>query len=132
MRTARAALVILALAAMAFALAARRGPSANVEIERQPPPLAEPSAEPTAASVAVKVPRSTEAELERGMRRAFGGVVQPARTHPGLVGDFNGDGAEDLAMVGIHSRQGVADPETRCRLRIQPRFWRYFGSPGFP
>jgi hypothetical protein len=98
-KTARAALVILSLTAMAFALAARRGPSGSVEIERQPPPLAEPSAEPTAASFVVKVPRSTEAELERGMRRAFGAVVQPARTHPGLVGDFNGDGAEDLAMA---------------------------------
>lgn len=99
MRSARAALVILALAAMAFALAARRGPSGNVEVERQPPPATEPPpAAPNPASFEVKVPRPAEAEVERGVRRAFGEVVRPAGARPGLVGDFNGDGVEDVAM----------------------------------
>jgi hypothetical protein len=99
-RTARAALVILALAAMAFALAARRGPYGSVEVQPQPPP-AERSAEPTptSGSFEVKLPPPTEAEVEGGLRRAFGESVRPA-TKPRncIVGDFNGDGAEDVAM----------------------------------
>ena len=95
MRTARAALVILALAAMAFAFAARRGPQGSAEDRPQPGP----AGEPTPASFGVKLPPPTEAELEGGLRRAFGEAVRPAAKPPRcIVGDFNGDGAEDVAM----------------------------------
>jgi hypothetical protein len=84
---------------MAFALAARRGPSGSVEVQPQPPPAAERlPAEATPAPFEVKDPSPTEAELERGVRRAFGEAVRPAKARPGLVGDFNGDGVEDVAM----------------------------------
>ncbi len=94
LRTARAALVILAPAAMAFALAARRGPQGSAEDRPQPPP-----AEPTPASLAMKLPPPTPAQLEGGLRRTFGEAVRPdARPPRGIVGDFNGDGVEDVAM----------------------------------
>jgi hypothetical protein len=88
-------LVILALAAMAFALAARRGPQGSAEVRPQPPP----AAEPTPASFGLKLPPPTQTELEGGLRRAFGETVRPAtRPRRCIVGDFNGDGAEDVAM----------------------------------
>lgn len=98
MKTARAAMVILALSAMAFALAARRGRSGSVEVERQPPPLAEPPPAAPLPSLAPKIPLPAEAEVARGMRRAFGDAVRPVNAQPVLVGDFNGDGAEDVAL----------------------------------
>jgi hypothetical protein len=93
-RTARAALVILAVAVIAFAFAARRGSFGSVE--DQPQPL--PPAEPAPASFGVKLPPPTEAELEGGLRRAFGKTVRPVKAERCLVGDFNADGAEDVAM----------------------------------
>ncbi len=93
MTTARAALAILALAAMAFALAARRGTDGSAEVRPPPPP-----AEPTPAPFGVRLRPPTEAEVEGGLRRAFGETVRPAGARRCLLGDFNGDGAEDVAM----------------------------------
>jgi hypothetical protein len=100
-RTARAALVILALAAMAFALAARRGSYGSTEAQPQLPP----PAESTVATFEVKLPPQgvkplpqKEAELEGALRRVFGATVRLAKAPRGLVGDFNGDGALDVAL----------------------------------
>src|SRR5260221_9458753 len=79
---------------MAVAPAARRGPQGSAEDRPQPPP-----AEPTPASLAMKLPPPTPAQLEGGLRRTFGEAVRPdARPPRGIVGDFNGDGVEDVAM----------------------------------
>src|SRR5260221_5364568 len=79
---------------MAVAPAARRGPQGSAEDRPQPPP-----AEPTPASLAMKLPPPTPAQLEGGLRRTFGEAVRPDPRPPrGIVGDFNGDGAEDVAM----------------------------------
>jgi hypothetical protein len=94
-RTARAAGVLLALAVIALAFAARRGREGAAELEPHPPRLGAVSPPP----FAVKLPPPTPGEVEDGLRRAFGATVHPAAgSSRGLVGDFNGDGAEDVAV----------------------------------
>lgn len=94
MRTTRVAGALLALAAIAFALAARRGRDGNAELEPHLPREGAPSPPPFAASL----PPPTLSEVEEGVRRAFGDAVRPADAYRRLVGDFNGDGAEDVAL----------------------------------
>ena len=95
MRTARAAGVLLAVAVIALAFAARRGREGAAELEPHPPRPAAVSPPP----LAVKLPPPTPGEEEYGLRRAFGETVHPAAgSSRGLVGDFNGDGAEDVAV----------------------------------
>jgi hypothetical protein len=94
-RTARAAGVLLAVAVIALAFAARRGREGAAELEPHPPRLDAPSPPP----FAVKQPPPTPGEVEKGLRRAFGETVHPAAgSSRSLVGDFNGDGAEDVAV----------------------------------
>ena len=97
MRSARAAWVLLALAAMAFAFAARRGRDGMgaAELPPHPPPPAPPSPPPWA----VDLPPPTAGEVETALRRAFSGAMWAAEGPRGLVGDFNSDGAEDLAVA---------------------------------
>ena len=95
MRTARAAGVLLAVAVIALAFAARHGREGAAELEPHPPRLDAPSPPP----FAVKQPPPTPGEVEKGLRRAFGETVHPAAgSSRSLVGDFNGDGAEDVAV----------------------------------
>ena len=95
MGTARAAGVLLAVAVIALAFAARRGREGAAELEPHPPRPAAVSPPP----LAVKLPPPTPGEEEDGLRRAFGETVHPAAgSSRGLVGDFNGDGAEDVAV----------------------------------
>jgi hypothetical protein len=94
-RTARAAGVLLAVAVIALAFAARRGRKGAAELEPHPPRPGAVSPPP----FAVKLPPPNAGELEEGLRRAFGETVHPAAgSSRGLVGDFNGDGAEDVAV----------------------------------
>jgi hypothetical protein len=107
MRTARAAWVLLAFVAMGFAFAARRGRDGTGAAELAPhaPPAAPPSPPPWAA----KLPPPTGDEVEEGLRRAFSGAVRPAEGARGLVGDFNGDGAEDVAVSVRPAAERLAD-----------------------
>jgi hypothetical protein len=93
-RTARAAWVLLALAAIAFGLAARRGSYGSAELPPHPPPAGAVSPPPFLA----KLPPPAASEVKAGLRRAFGETVEPARPSRALVGDFNGDGMEDVAV----------------------------------
>ena len=95
MRAARAAGAILPFAAIAFAFAARRGRGGAAELEPHPPRPGAVSPPP----FAVKLPPPTRDEVEEGLRRAFGETVHPAGgLSRSLVGDFNGDGSEDVAV----------------------------------
>jgi hypothetical protein len=93
-RTARAAWVLLAFAAIAFGLAARRGTYGTPELPPHPPPAGAVSPPP----FLVKLPPPAAAEVEEGLRRAFGKTIEPARPSRARVGDFNGDGVEDVAV----------------------------------
>ncbi len=94
MKAARVAGAILALAVIALVLAARRGPGGAEELEPHVPPSGPVTPPPTA----IALPPPTGDEVEAGLRRAFGGAVRPAGAPRGLVGDFNGDGSEDVAV----------------------------------
>jgi hypothetical protein len=78
---------------IAFAFAARRGRDGAAEL--QPHPRTGP---PSPPPFALKLPLPTAAEAEEGVRRAFGGTVRVADAFRYLLGDFNGDGTEDLAV----------------------------------
>jgi len=93
-KTVRAAGAILALAAIAFALAARRGRDGATELEPHVPRSGPVTPPPFVAAL----PAPTASEVEAGLRRAFGDAVRPAGALRSLVGDFNGDGAEDVAV----------------------------------
>ena len=105
MRTARAAWVLLAFAAIAFPLAARRGTYGSAELPPHPPPAGAVSPPP----FLVKLPPPTTAEVEQGLRRAFGETIRPAQTSRALVGDFNGDGVEDVAVPVRPDRDRLAE-----------------------
>ena len=95
--------VILAFVAIVFALAARRGREA-VEVEPHVPHSPGPSPPP----FAVALPPPRPSEVEDGLHRAFGDTVRAGPSPRYLVGDFNGDGAEDLAVPvsPVESRLG--------------------------
>jgi hypothetical protein len=93
-KTVRAAGAILAFAAIAVALAARRGRDGATELEPHVPRPGPVTPPPFAAAL----PPPTASEVEDGLRRAFGGTVRPAGAPQVLVGDFNGDGVEDVAV----------------------------------
>jgi hypothetical protein len=57
---------------------------------------------------AVKLPPPTEAEIAQGLERAFGAAVERAKRAHALVGDFNGDGLEDVA-VPVRPQAGRID-----------------------
>jgi len=95
---ARAAWVVVALVAIGSTLAARRGLVNKSEMEPHLPRAAVPTPPP----LAVKLPPPTPAEVDGTLRRVFGDAVSPA-TGPALVGDFNGDGAQDIAAPVLPS-----------------------------
>jgi len=86
--------LILAFGAIAFALAARRGRQEIAELEPHPPREGAPSP----PAFAVKLPPPRASEVEEGLRRAFAETLRPAGALRAVVGDFNGDGAEDVAL----------------------------------
>lgn len=85
--------VILAFVAIVFALAARRGRE-SAEMEPHVPRSPGPSPPP----FAIALPPPSASEVQEGLRRAFGDTVRTGPPPRYLVGDFNGDGAEDLAV----------------------------------
>lgn len=104
MKTARAAWVLLALAAIAFALAARRGTHGSAELQPHPPPAGAVTPPP----LMVELPPPTAGEVEEGLRRVFGETVRAPQASRALVGDFNGDGVEDVA-VPVRPAEGRLD-----------------------
>src|SRR5262249_36054432 len=58
----------------------------------QPTPTSEPEA---------KLPPATSPEVAEAVRRIFGDdlVLAPGDAHSFIVGDFNGDGSEDVAVI---------------------------------
>lgn len=94
MKTARAASVLLAFAAVAIAFAARSGPRGRAELRPPVPPVAAVTPPPAP----LKLPPPTAEEVMSAIDRAFGGAVQIAPPPRVLVGDLNGDRLEDLAV----------------------------------
>jgi hypothetical protein len=112
----RAAGAILALAAIVVALAARRGRDGATELEPHVPRPGPVTPPPFAAAL----PPPTASEVEDGLRRAFGGAVRPAGALHVLVGDFNGDGAEDVAVPVSPLPDRLADINDRlANWRVQ-------------
>jgi hypothetical protein len=103
-RTARAAWALLAFVAIAFPLAVRRGTRGDAEMRPPVPPIAAITPPPPA----VKLPPPTGAEVAQGLARAFGAAVERTRPARALVGDFNGDGLEDVA-VPVRPQAGRID-----------------------
>ncbi|HXO38373.1 MAG TPA: hypothetical protein VN872_07035, partial [Candidatus Acidoferrum sp.] len=100
----RANSILVRLAAGAAALLALQGcnnsSSGGVPVEKpiavaspQPSPAASPAASP-------KLPPPTQAEVEAAFHRVFGDdLITAANAQSFIVGDFNGDQSEDLALI---------------------------------
>jgi len=103
-RTKLSLLVRLALASAA--LAALQGCNGKSATGGQPveKPIPVASPQPSAAAVAtpvVKLPPPTRAEVEAAFQRVFGAALTAnfADKQSFIVGDFNGDESEDLAII---------------------------------
>src|SRR6202023_82288 len=102
----RANSILVRLAAGAAALLALQGcnnsSSGGVPVEK---PIAVASPQPSPASAASpaaspKLPPPTQAEVEAAFHRVFGDdLITAANTQSFIVGDFNGDQSEDLALI---------------------------------
>jgi hypothetical protein len=91
---------------LSFALFAaagcKSGSSAPQRRVEQPVPVATPAAAAQAAATPFpRLPAPAAADVRDAVHRVFGDVLW-FKTEPGnfIVGDFNGDGAEDLAVIG--------------------------------
>jgi hypothetical protein len=88
-----------------FVLAALEGcnsKSSNGQTMEKPIAVSTPQPSPVAATATpVKLPPPTQAEVETAFHRVFGDdlIVNAANRESFIVGDFNGDGSEDLAII---------------------------------
>ena len=94
---------IFCAAGVLLALSACSGNSGkNVRVEK-PIPIATPQPSPAAATPASKLPPPTESEVKAAFQRVFGDDFLPRSADPNghafVVGDFNGDQSEDLALI---------------------------------
>jgi hypothetical protein len=95
-------LVRLALAAAALiALQACNNSSSGAVPVEKPIAMATPQPSATASpAVAPKLPPPTQAEVEAAFHRVFGDdLITTANSQSFIVGDFNGDQSEDLAVI---------------------------------
>lgn len=95
-------LVRLVLAAVALiALQACNNSSSRAVPVEKPIAMATPNPSPAASpAVAPKLPPPTQAEVEAAFHRVFGDdLITTANSQSFIVGDFNGDQSEDLAVV---------------------------------
>jgi len=102
-RTKSVLLVRLFLAVFTLAaLEGCKGKSNQDQLVEKPIPVVTPQpASAVSATPASKLPAPTEAEIEAAFRRIFGDdIILASANHPYfIVGDFNGDGSEDLALI---------------------------------
>jgi hypothetical protein len=80
--------------------------------EEKPIPVATPQPSPAAAAApAPKLPPPTESEVQAAFRRVFGDDLIPSISDRPffIVGDFNGDQSEDLALVARPAAGKLAD-----------------------
>jgi len=95
-------LVRLALAAAALiALQACNSSSGRAVPVEKPIAMATPNPSPAASpAVALKLPPPTQAEVEAALHRVFGDdLITIANSQSFIIGDFNGDQSEDLAVI---------------------------------
>src|ERR1044071_10087601 len=95
-------LIRLALAAAGLLAlqACKYSPRRAVPVEK---PTARATPQPSATvspAVAPKLPPPTQAEVEAAVHRVFGDdLITTANSQSFIVGDFNGDQSEDLAVI---------------------------------
>lgn len=95
-------LVRLALAAAALiALQACKNSSGSAVPVEKPIAMATPNPSPAASpAVALKLPPPTQEEVEAAFHRVFGDdLISIAKSQSFIVGDFNGDQSQDLAVI---------------------------------
>ena len=79
-------------------------------VEQPIPVSAAQTPTPAPAAVVQKLVPPTAAEIQQAMQRVFGNLVTfSAQPQSFIVGDFNGDGSEDLAIVARPNEARVAD-----------------------
>lgn len=116
----------LAVGGSALYLSQRPRPRADLpETEKAVVPPSPDEAVPSPAAAAIAVPAT--AELQPALDRVFGRtlVVDPQSTPAFVAGDFNGDGATDLA-VAARPRDGQAPARLNAdfaRWRVQDAAW---------
>src|SRR5262249_1369558 len=91
-----------ALAIAIFAVIATGCNSKSSNEQKSEKPIAVSTQQPSAEEAKpVKLPPPTQAEVEAAFHRVFGDdlVANPANRQSYIVGDFNGDGSEDLAVI---------------------------------
>jgi hypothetical protein len=95
----RLALIIVFLALVALEGCSSR--SSSGQTVEKPIPMAAPASSTAVTAAPVKLPPPTQAEVEAAFHRVFGDnlIVNAANRQSFIVGDFNGDGAEDLAII---------------------------------
>lgn len=103
----------LALAVAVFVLAALEGcRSRNSNQQAVEKPLAAATPQPAAETATpVKLPPPAQAEVEAAFHRVFGDdlIINAANHQSFIVGDFNGDGSEDLAIIAHPASGKLAD-----------------------
>jgi hypothetical protein len=95
-RLALAAVVLLALQSC------ENKPSKSEQRVEKPVAIATPQPSPAASATPLsKLPPPTQAEVDAAFSRAFGSdlLANTASSTSYIVGDFNGDGSEDLAVI---------------------------------
>jgi hypothetical protein len=99
------ALLLCILTVVALSCA-RRGDRSTLRLESQPP-ISNPS--PRQVAVVERIPPPDTDEVKNTVDRIFKGTVtiDSSRDHYYLVGDFNGDHSQDLAVV-VRTAPGMA------------------------
>jgi hypothetical protein len=95
--TTRATTLALAALALGAGIVFWRALARTPRVERPLPPSPAAAEHPRPAVVEADFTPARPRELRAAVVHAFGRAVEPVRNE-GLVGDFNGDGAPDLAV----------------------------------
>src|SRR5438046_1446031 len=96
-------LVVVAVSAISACVAGRskEGTAATNNIDRPPSDQAKSTATANNDNLSVNSTVPKRAEVEAALARVYQDTVtiDSARSEPSLVGDFNGDGSQDLAVI---------------------------------